>query len=99
MRQAQFLGVGSAGRRMMLIPLTDASRRPTRVPVVTAALIALNALMFVIELAGGDSFVMSWSVTPADIVAGHHWITILTAMFMHGSWSHIIGNIIFLWAF
>ena len=41
----------------------------------------------------------SWSVIPADIVAGHHWITILTAMFMHGSWSHIIGNMVFLWAF
>ena len=27
------------------------------------------------------------------------WITILTAMFMHGSWSHIIGNMVFLWAF
>ena len=27
------------------------------------------------------------------------WITILTVMFMHGSWSHIIGNMIFLWAF
>src|SRR5215472_6850374 len=26
-------------------------------------------------------------------------ITILTAMFMHGSWSHIIGNMVFLWAF
>ena len=40
-----------------------------------------------------------WSVVPADIVAGHHWITILTAMFLHGSWSHIIGNMVFLWAF
>ena len=39
---------------MMLIPLTDASRRPTRVPVVTAGIIALNALMFVLELAGDD---------------------------------------------
>ena len=84
---------------MMLIPITDASRRPTRVPVVTATLIGLNALMFVFELAGGESFVRRWSVTPADIVAGRHWITILTAMFMHGSWSHIIGNMIFLWAF
>ena len=84
---------------MMLIPLTDASRRPTRVPVVTAGIIALNALMFVLELAGGESFVKTWSVTPADIVAGRHWITILTAMFMHGSWSHIIGNMVFLWAF
>ena len=27
------------------------------------------------------------------------WITILTAMFMHGSWSHILGNMVFLWAF
>jgi membrane associated rhomboid family serine protease len=84
---------------MMLIPLTDASRRPTRVPVVTACIIALNALLFVFELAGGETFVKNWSLVPADIVAGRHWITILTAMFMHGSWSHIIGNMIFLWAF
>ena len=84
---------------IILIPLTDASRRPTRVPVVTACIIALNALMFVFELAGGETFVKNWALVPADIAAGRHWITILTAMFMHGSWSHIIGNMIFLWAF
>jgi membrane associated rhomboid family serine protease len=84
---------------MMLIPLTDASRRPTRFPVVTALIIALNALMFVLELLGGDAFVMRWAVIPANIAAGHDWINILTAMFMHGSWSHIIGNMVFLWAF
>jgi membrane associated rhomboid family serine protease len=48
---------------------------------------------------GGDTFVLKWSAIPAEIVSGHHWITIVTAMFMHGSWSHIIGNMIFLWAF
>jgi len=32
-------------------------------------------------------------------MAGHHWVTIVTAMFLHASWSHIIGNMIFLWAF
>lgn len=47
----------------------------------------------------GDAFVLKWSVVPADIVAGHHWITILTAMFLHGSWSHIIGNMVFFCAF
>lgn len=41
---------------------------------------------------------MQWSAIPAQIVSGHRWITILTAMFIHGSWSHII-NMIFLWAF
>ena len=42
---------------------------------------------------------MQWSAVPAQIMSGHQWITILTAMFMHGSWSHIIGNMVFLWAF
>ena len=84
---------------MPVIPLSDASRRPTNFPVVTAGIIVLNALVFLLEWVGGESFVLRWSVVPADIVAGHHWINILTAMFMHGSWSHIIGNMIFLWAF
>jgi rhomboid family protein len=82
-----------------LIPLSDASRRPVRLPVVTAFIIALNVFVFLLELMRGDAFVMQWSAIPAQIISGHHWITVLTAMFMHGSWSHIIGNMIFLWAF
>ena len=84
---------------MMLIPLTDASRRPMSFPVVTAVIIGLNALMFILELIGGDQFVLRWSAIPADLVAGRHWINILSGMFMHASWSHIIGNMVFLWAF
>ncbi len=82
-----------------LIPLGDASRRPAHVPLVTALFIFVNALVFVLELVRGDTFVTQWSLVPAQIVSGHHWITILTAMFMHASWSHIIGNMIFFWAF
>jgi membrane associated rhomboid family serine protease len=82
-----------------MIPLGDVTRRPARVPVVTIFIILVNAFVFVRELMGGDAFVAAWSVVPAEIVSGHHWITILTAMFMHASWSHIIGNMIFLWAF
>ena len=84
---------------MMLVPLTDASRRPTSFPAVTAVIIAANALVFILELAGGDAFVERWSLIPADVVAGRNWITILTGMFMHAGWSHIIGNMVFLWAF
>ena len=82
-----------------LIPLTDASRRPVHFPIVTICIILTNVFVFVLELSGGDAFVLQWSAIPANIIAGHHWITILTAMFMHGSWSHIIGNMVFLWAF
>lgn len=82
-----------------VVPLSDASRRPRHFPVVTTLIILINVGVFVAELMRGDAFVLKWAAVPAQIVAGHHWITILTAMFLHGSWSHIIGNMVFLWAF
>ena len=82
-----------------VVPLSDATRRPTRFPAITALIIAVNVAVFIAELMRGDAFVLEWSAVPANIVGGHHWITILTAMFLHGSWSHIIGNMVFLWAF
>jgi len=82
-----------------LVPLADESRRPSRFPAVTTLIILVNAFVFVLELMGGDEFVKQWSVVPADVVSGHHLVTILTAMFMHGGWMHILGNMIFLWAF
>jgi membrane associated rhomboid family serine protease len=82
-----------------LIPLGDVTRRPTRTPLVTILIVAVNCFVFVRELLGGEAFVTTWSAIPAEIFSGHRWITILTAMFMHASWSHIIGNMIFLWAF
>ena len=82
-----------------LIPLSDASRQPERAPVITRAIIVVNVIVFVLELVGGNSLAQQWAVIPADIAAGRHWITLLTAMFMHGGWLHIIGNMVFLWAF
>ena len=82
-----------------VIPLSDATRRPVNSPVITVALIVSNFIVWGIELANGDAFVLKWAATPATIMSGGHWITLLTAMFMHASWSHIIGNMIFLWAF
>jgi membrane associated rhomboid family serine protease len=81
------------------IPLGDVSRRALHRPVVTVLIIAANAVVFFMELTGGDAFVQKWSLIPANIVAGHDWITILTSMFMHEGWLHIGGNMIFLWAF
>lgn len=82
-----------------VIPLGDASRRPLDRSVVTAFIILANVVVFLFELQGGDAFVNRWSAIPAQITTGHHYETVLTAMFMHASWSHIIGNMVFLWAF
>jgi len=68
-------------------------------PVVTILIILVNVFVFVQELLHGEAWVVQWSVVPAGIVSGHHWLTVFTAMFMHGGWLHIIGNMIFLWAF
>src|SRR5262245_23709814 len=84
---------------MSAIPLEDSSRSPRRFPATTFTIILLNAIVFVLELIGGEPFVKQWSVIPADVVAGQHWVTIITSMFMHGGWLHIIGNMIFLKAF
>ena len=82
-----------------VIPLSDASRRPAHFPFITILLIVANGFVFLCELMGGDEFVTRWAAVPADITSGRHWLTLLTAMFMHGSWSHIVGNMVFLWAF
>src|SRR5438874_3807848 len=42
-----------------------------------------RSLVFLLELIRGETFVTSWSVTPAQIVAGHHLITILTGVTDH----------------
>jgi membrane associated rhomboid family serine protease len=82
-----------------MIPLSDASRQPVSFPVATTGIIVVNVIVFGMELMGGDAFVLKWSEIPANLTAGHHWITIFTAMFMHAGWMHIIGNMVFLWAF
>ena len=84
---------------MAVIPLSDASRRPANFPLITLSIIILNVIVFILELINGEPFVTRWSVVPADISAGRHLETIITAMFMHASWLHIIGNMVFLWAF
>jgi membrane associated rhomboid family serine protease len=82
-----------------MIPLGDASRRPRRFAVVTTLIILINVYVFFLELQHGNRFVYTWSVVPARIMRGNHLITLLTSMFMHAGWMHIIGNMIYLWAF
>jgi len=82
-----------------LIPLTDATRRPVQFPLVTACLVVANVAVFLLELQGGDSFVLRWSVVSSELLAGHRPVTLVTSMFMHGGWLHLIGNMVFLWAF
>jgi membrane associated rhomboid family serine protease len=82
-----------------MIPLGDDSRRPVHTPLVTAGLIGLNAVVFALEILSGEPFIHQWSLVPAAIVTGHNWVTMVTALFLHAGWAHILGNMVFLWTF
>jgi membrane associated rhomboid family serine protease len=82
-----------------MIPLSDASRRPMHLPLATMLIVLANSLVFLVELVAGDAFINQWSLVPAQVMAGHNLITILTSMFMHAGWLHILGNMLFLWVF
>src|SRR3989338_10691530 len=85
-----------------MIPIRD--HTPSgRTPFVTFALIGANVLVFVYMLTLGDggldAFVREWAVTAADITQGKNLITLISAMFLHGGFAHIIGNMLFLHIF
>ena len=84
---------------MLPIGDDDSARRTT--PVVTYALIAINVLVFLLELSAGDPFGEPWSVVPRELLAhpATEFITIFTAMFMHAGWLHLAGNMLYLWIF
>ena len=84
-----------------MLPTGDdnSSRRIT--PVVTYILIVLNVVFFLVELNGGDPFVMQWAFVPSRFVANPvaDFPTLFTSMFMHAGLLHIGGNMLYLWIF
>ncbi len=87
-----------------MIPLYD-TLRTRRVPLVNWALIATNVVVFLYELKIGpsalNSFVRTWGLVPARLFGDPStvWITIFTAMFLHGGWLHILSNMWVLFIF
>ncbi len=88
-----------------MVPLRDAN--PThKAPVITVALIAVNLLVWALEL-GQDAvgtlepFLMEYALVPARFTADPlgELPTLFTAMFLHGSWGHLLGNMLYLWIF
>jgi membrane associated rhomboid family serine protease len=84
-----------------MFPLGDDDSQRRTLPGVTYALIAVNVLFFLVELSAGDQFVETWAFIPARFAGnpGANLVTIFTAMFMHGGWLHLGGNMLFLWIF
>jgi len=92
----------------------DAADPTNDLPVVTIGLIVANFLVFFYELALGgqgsqlDSFINAYSLVPCEytrqcaVYAGTpdpFWLTLFSSMFLHAGWTHILGNMLFLFVF
>ena len=84
-----------------MFPVGDDNSQRRTFPYVTTALVVLNVLVFLLELSQGEKFITDWAFIPARFSdePGADAVTIFTAMFMHGGWMHLIGNMVFLWIF
>ena len=91
-----------------MIPIRDTIRSRTA-PVVTVALIVVNVMVFLHEIALGpyiERFVYAYGLIPRRFV---YWpgapldpmrfLPLFTSMFWHGGWLHLIGNMLYLWIF
>ena len=93
-----------------MIPLRD-ENPITHPPIVTVTLIILNCLVFLYQVSLGpaeERFVLAYAAVPAELFhlesgIGDPWIpawmTVFTSMFLHGSWLHLGGNMLYLWIF
>jgi membrane associated rhomboid family serine protease len=94
-----------------VFPLHDDN--PTRiVPVVTVTIIVTCVLVFIWQISLGQQFeraiysfgaipsvVFGIKALPAELEIVPPWTTVLTSMFMHGGWMHLIGNMLYFWIF
>lgn len=92
-----------------MIPLRDTTKSRT-IPFVNYTLIGVCGLVFLLEASLGpasESFIRLFGIIPAKIQATlFQWefslgalIPLLTSMFIHGGWAHLIGNMLYLYIF
>lgn len=105
---ARFVGPGgarSSEKGRGVFPVGD--ENPTwYTPLVTRTLVVVNLAVFVFQILADSAFTLRWSFVPLELTAllegrGHPGVvvTMFTAMFLHGSLAHLVGNLLFLWIF
>ncbi|MGN6360978.1 MAG: rhomboid family intramembrane serine protease [Thermomicrobiales bacterium] len=95
-----------------MLPIGDYAGQRRSFPIVNYGLIAANVLVFLYQLTLParqlDIFVASWGAVPFEITHGVDraptiglpiYVTLLTAMFIHGGWAHLLFNMLYLWIF
>lgn len=87
----------------MFFPIGDTNVERGHKPFLTYLFIAINVGVFLLQVSmpanQQASFVYEYGSIPVEITRGIDIHTLLTSMFLHGGWMHLIGNMLFLWVF
>jgi membrane associated rhomboid family serine protease len=97
-----------------MLPIGDDNTGHKLTPFINYILIVINALVFIFLQGTGsnEQFTYAFSTVPAEIIEGKDiaagplaptpipvYGTLITSMFMHGGWAHLLGNMLYLWIF
>lgn len=97
-----------------MLPIGDYAGRRRGFPLVNVSLILVNVVVFLYEVSLSsrrlEVFISSLGAVPAAIVGGSSvvlaqgsvvpaWVTLFTSLFIHASWLHLGGNMLYLWVF
>jgi len=83
----------------MIFPIGDDNVQGGSKPYFSYGLIALNVIIFLIQLSTPGNLYCEFAAIPSDLLNGENMHTGITSMFLHGGWSHILGNMLYLWIF
>ncbi|MBK9108547.1 MAG: rhomboid family intramembrane serine protease [Saprospiraceae bacterium] len=87
----------------MFFPIGDDNVKGGSKPLFSYSLILMNVLVFLYEVSlqhfQAEAFVFEFGNIPLELLSGVDLFTVLTSMFLHGGWMHLIGNMLFLWVF
>ncbi len=86
-----------------MFPIGDTEVESRSPAYINYLLIAISTIVWLFEFSLGqnnlEQFITTYGVTPVNILNGQDYYTLFTNMWLHASWMHILGNMVFLWVF
>ncbi|MFZ1705621.1 MAG: rhomboid family intramembrane serine protease [Saprospiraceae bacterium] len=83
----------------MFFPIGDTQVEGGHKPYVSYTFIGINILIFGIQFITPGNLVCEFAAIPKSIIGGDRMYTLISSLFLHGSWMHLLGNMLFLWVF
>ncbi|MBK8702063.1 MAG: rhomboid family intramembrane serine protease [Saprospiraceae bacterium] len=83
----------------MIFPIGDTQVIGGHKPYLSYGLLILTSLVFAVQMLMPGNLICDYAVIPNNIRHGNELHTLVTSLFLHGSYLHIVGNLIFLWVF